>query len=84
MRRVVGRRATNAPHIWTNFSRVDQRAGFPQHNSASVSIVTICWCWGTWREVPMSKVPIVAGFDVTEILMLTASVLLIAALVYAI
>ena len=36
------------------------------------------------REVPMSKVPIVVGFDVTEILMLTASVLLIAALVYAI
>jgi hypothetical protein len=32
----------------------------------------------------MSKVPIVVGFDVTEILMLTASVLLIAALVYAI
>jgi hypothetical protein len=32
----------------------------------------------------MSKMPIVAGFDVTEILMLTASVLLIAALVYAI
>jgi hypothetical protein len=31
----------------------------------------------------MSKVPIVVGFDVTEILMLTASVLLIAALVYA-
>jgi hypothetical protein len=29
-------------------------------------------------------VPIVVGFDVTEILMLTASVLLIAALVYAI
>jgi len=42
MRRVVGRRATNAPHIWTNFSRVNQRAGFPQHNSASVSIATIC------------------------------------------
>jgi hypothetical protein len=83
MRRVLGRRATNAPHIWTNFSQVDQRAGFPQHNSASVSIVTICWCRGTW-EVPMSKVPIVAGFDVTEILMLTASVLVIAALVYAI
>ena len=36
------------------------------------------------REVPMSKVPMVVGFDVTEILMLTASVLLIAALVYAI
>ena len=35
---------------------------------------------GIWREVPMSKVPIVVGFDVTEILMLTAS----AALVYAI
>jgi hypothetical protein len=32
----------------------------------------------------MSKVPIVVGFDVPEILMLTASVLLIAALVYAI
>jgi len=32
----------------------------------------------------MSKLPIVVGFDVTEILMLTASVLLIAALVYAI
>jgi hypothetical protein len=32
----------------------------------------------------MSKVPIVVGFDVTEILMLTASVLLIAALVNAI
>ena len=32
----------------------------------------------------MLKVPIVAGFDVTEILMLAASVLLIAALVYAI
>jgi hypothetical protein len=32
----------------------------------------------------MSKVRIVVGFDVTEILMLTASVLLIAALVYAI
>jgi hypothetical protein len=63
---------------------VDQPAGFPQHNSASVSIVTICWCRGIWREVPMSKVPIVVGFDVTEILMLTASVLLIAALVYAI
>ena len=35
---MVGRRATNASHIWTNFSRVDQRAGFPQHNSASVWI----------------------------------------------
>ena len=44
----------------------------------------MCRCRGTWREVPMSKVPIVVGFDVTEILMLTASVLLIAALVYAI
>ena len=32
----------------------------------------------------MSKVPIVVGFDATEMLMLTASVLLIAALVYAI
>ena len=32
----------------------------------------------------MSEVPIVVGFDVTEILMLTASVLLIAALVYVI
>ena len=32
----------------------------------------------------MWKVPIVVGFDVAEILMLTASVLLIAALVYAI
>ena len=35
---------------------------------------------GIWREVPMSKVPNVVGFDVTEILMLTAS----AAAVYAI
>ena len=34
--------------------------------------------------VPGGRYPIVAGYDVTEILMLTASVLLIAALVYAI
>jgi hypothetical protein len=33
---------------------------------------------GYLREVPMSKLPIFADFDVAEILMLTASVLVVA------
>jgi hypothetical protein len=32
----------------------------------------------------MSKTPIIAGFDIAEILMLTAGVLAVAAIVYAI
>jgi hypothetical protein len=84
MRRVVGRRAANALHIWTNLAGWTNALGsrniIPPQFRSSLSVGVGV----PEREVPMSKVPIVVGFDVAEILMLTASVLLIAALVYAI
>jgi hypothetical protein len=51
------------------------------HNSASVGRFANIGV-GYVREVPMSKVPIFARFDFTEMLMLTASVAVIAAITF--
>jgi hypothetical protein len=54
---------------------------FPQHNSASFGRLAIVGV-GYLGKVPMSKVPIFASFDFAEILMLTASILVIAAIAF--
>jgi hypothetical protein len=54
---------------------------FPQHNSASFGGLAYRRC-RVLGEVPMSKVPIFASFDFAEILMLTASILVIAAIAF--
>ena len=54
---------------------------FPQHNSASFGRLPIVGV-GYLGKVPMSKVPIFASFDFAEILMLTASIVVIAAIAF--
>jgi hypothetical protein len=54
---------------------------FPQHNSASFGRLAIVGV-GYLGKVPMSRVPIFASFDFAEILMLTASILVIAAIAF--
>jgi hypothetical protein len=52
---------------------------FSKHNSAAIGRFPYRSVSGYSRKVPMSKVPIFAGFDFAEIVMLTASVAVIAA-----
>jgi hypothetical protein len=44
--------------------------------------VLLSWVSGTRGKYPMSKVPIFASFDFAEILMLTASILVVAAITF--
>ena len=59
-------------------------SGFQVHIFASVPGAHYLSVSGTDGGVPMRRVRFVPGFDLDEILMLTASVVLIAALVYVI
>ncbi len=59
-------------------------SGFHAHIFASVPIAQLPSVSGTLWRVPMRRVRFVAGFELEEILMLTASVVLIGALVYVI
>jgi hypothetical protein len=54
---------------------------FPKHNSASFGRLPVLGV-GYLGKVPMSKVPILASFDFAEILMLTASILVVAAITF--
>ena len=58
-----------------------RRSRFRYHNFASVGRFPTLGV-GYFRVVPMSKVRAFAGFDLAEILMLTASIAVIAAITF--